>query len=123
MNMTVQQVLDAFDALPEGDKHQAAVEIFRRISPATEGDVPEVALGVQPPWGPAGVLPRCSRVGAVFAPPGPATRLAWVRGGGGGGVRGPAGGGGSGGGGGLPAGCFLPTPGGSAGPRVFRQPP
>lgn len=44
MNTTVQQLLDAFDALPEADKHQAAVEIFRRISPAIKGDVPESAL-------------------------------------------------------------------------------
>src|SRR5881275_131934 len=40
----VQQLLNAFDALPEADKHQVAVEIFRRVSPATEGDVPESAL-------------------------------------------------------------------------------
>jgi hypothetical protein len=44
VNPTVQQLLDAFDALPEPDKHQAAVEIFRRVSPTTEGDVPESAL-------------------------------------------------------------------------------
>jgi hypothetical protein len=42
--MTVQQFLDAFDALPEADKHQAAVEIFRRVSAAAEGDVSESAL-------------------------------------------------------------------------------
>jgi hypothetical protein len=42
--MTVHQLLDAFDALPAADKHRAAVEIFRRLSPATEGDVPELAL-------------------------------------------------------------------------------
>jgi hypothetical protein len=44
VNPTVQQILDAFDALPEADKHQAAVEILRRVAPATEGDVPESAL-------------------------------------------------------------------------------
>jgi hypothetical protein len=44
VNETVQQFLDAFDALPEADKHQAAVEILRRISPGAEGDVPESAL-------------------------------------------------------------------------------
>jgi hypothetical protein len=43
MNATVQQILDAFDALPEVDKHQAAVEIFRRAAAVT-GDVPESAL-------------------------------------------------------------------------------
>jgi hypothetical protein len=37
---TVQHVLDSFDALPDEDKHQAAVEIFRRFA----GDVPESTL-------------------------------------------------------------------------------
>ena len=44
MNTTVQQLLNAFNALPEADKHRAAVEIFRRFSPVTEGDVPETGL-------------------------------------------------------------------------------
>lgn len=44
MNTTVQQLLDAFDALPDADKHRAAVEIFQRVSPATEEDMPESAL-------------------------------------------------------------------------------
>ena len=44
MNAAVQQLLSAFDALPEADKHQAAVEILRRVAPATEGNVPESAL-------------------------------------------------------------------------------
>jgi hypothetical protein len=44
MTTTVQQVLDAFEALPDSAKHQAAVEIFRRVSPAIEGDVSESAL-------------------------------------------------------------------------------
>jgi hypothetical protein len=44
VSTAVQQLLDAFDALAEADKHRAAVEIFRRVSPATEGDVPESAL-------------------------------------------------------------------------------
>ena len=44
MSTTVQQLLDAFDALPEADKHRAAVEIFRRVSRTTEGDLPESAL-------------------------------------------------------------------------------
>jgi hypothetical protein len=41
---TVQQLLDSFDALPESDKHQAAVEILRRAAPFAEGDLPESAL-------------------------------------------------------------------------------
>ena len=44
MNAAVQQLLNAFDALPEADKHQVTIEILRRVSPATEGDVPESAL-------------------------------------------------------------------------------
>jgi hypothetical protein len=40
----VQQLLESFDALPGGDKHQAAVEILCRVSAAVEGDVPEAAL-------------------------------------------------------------------------------
>ena len=44
MDTAVQRLLDAFDALPEANKHQAAVEIFRRVSSAAEGDVPESAL-------------------------------------------------------------------------------
>ena len=43
MTTPVRQLLDAFDALPDADKHQAAVEILRRLGPA-EGDVPEAAL-------------------------------------------------------------------------------
>ena len=44
MTTQVQQLLGAFDALPEPDKHQAAVEILRRVSSASEGDLPESAL-------------------------------------------------------------------------------
>jgi hypothetical protein len=44
VNTNVQELLGAFDALPEADKHQAAVEILRRVSSATEGDLPESAL-------------------------------------------------------------------------------
>jgi hypothetical protein len=40
----VQQLLESFDALGQADKHQAAVEILRRVLPAAEGDVPESAL-------------------------------------------------------------------------------
>jgi hypothetical protein len=41
VNTTVQQLLDAFDALPEADKRLAAIEILRRVSPAADGDLPE----------------------------------------------------------------------------------
>ena len=44
MNTPVQQLLAAFDALPVADQHQAAVEIFRRVPAAAEGDVPESVL-------------------------------------------------------------------------------
>jgi hypothetical protein len=40
----VQQLVAAFDALPETDKHHATVEILRRASAGTEGDVPDAAL-------------------------------------------------------------------------------
>jgi hypothetical protein len=40
----VWKLLSEFDALPEVEKHQAAVEILRRVSSAIEGDVPELAL-------------------------------------------------------------------------------
>lgn len=42
MPSAVQQLLESFDALPEADKHQAAVELLRRFLP--DGDVPESAL-------------------------------------------------------------------------------
>ena len=44
MSSAVQQLLDSFDARPEADKHQAAIEILRRVVPEAEGDVPEAAL-------------------------------------------------------------------------------
>jgi hypothetical protein len=44
VNAAVHQLLCAFDALPEADKQQAAVEILRRVAPVTGGDVPESAL-------------------------------------------------------------------------------
>lgn len=44
MPTAVQQLLDSFDALPEPDKHQAALEILRRYAGAVEGDLPETAL-------------------------------------------------------------------------------
>jgi hypothetical protein len=43
MSSAVQHVLDSFDALAPAEKHQAAVEILRRLGPH-EGDVPESAL-------------------------------------------------------------------------------
>ena len=43
MNASVQQILDAFDALPELEKHEAAIEILRRVPP-TVGDLPESTL-------------------------------------------------------------------------------
>ena len=44
MTTAVQQLLNAFDALPETDKHQAAVAILRRVVVPVEGDLPESAL-------------------------------------------------------------------------------
>jgi hypothetical protein len=44
VNTVVQRLLEAFDALPEADRHRALVEILRRVSPASEGNVPESAL-------------------------------------------------------------------------------
>jgi len=44
VNTAVQQLLASFDALPEADKHRAAVEILRRVSAVGAEDVPESAL-------------------------------------------------------------------------------
>ena len=44
MTTKVRELLGAFDALPEAEKHQAAVEILRRVSSDAEGDLPESAL-------------------------------------------------------------------------------
>ena len=44
MNTAVQQLLESFDALSSADKHQAAMEILRRVSQLDEGDVPASAL-------------------------------------------------------------------------------
>jgi hypothetical protein len=38
------QVLESFDALPDADKHGAAVEILKRVSMVTQGDVPDSVL-------------------------------------------------------------------------------
>jgi hypothetical protein len=44
MTPAVQHLLDAFDALPDTDKHSATVEILRRVAVPAEGDLPEEAL-------------------------------------------------------------------------------
>jgi hypothetical protein len=44
MTAAVRQLLDTFDALPEADKHQAGVEILRRVTAGATGDLPESAL-------------------------------------------------------------------------------
>jgi hypothetical protein len=44
MTATARQLLDSFDALPDAEKHQVAVEILRRVTVAVEGDLPESAL-------------------------------------------------------------------------------
>jgi hypothetical protein len=44
MTAAVRQLLESFDALPEADKHQAAVEILRRAITGTTGDLPESTL-------------------------------------------------------------------------------
>jgi hypothetical protein len=44
MTAAVQQLLDSFDALPEADKHEAAVAILRRFAGAVESDLPESTL-------------------------------------------------------------------------------
>jgi len=44
MTTAVQQLLDSFDALPEPDRHQATVEILRRVWVPAQGDLPEAAL-------------------------------------------------------------------------------
>jgi hypothetical protein len=42
MTAPVRQILDSFDALPDADKHEAAVEILRRV--VGQQDLPEDAL-------------------------------------------------------------------------------
>jgi hypothetical protein len=44
MTAAVRKLLDSFDALPDADKHQVAVEILRRFTGTEEGDLPESAL-------------------------------------------------------------------------------
>jgi hypothetical protein len=43
MTVAVQQLLQSFDCLSEADKHQAAMEILRRVVPA-QGELPDSAL-------------------------------------------------------------------------------
>jgi hypothetical protein len=44
MSATARELLDSFDALPDADKHQVAVEILRQFSSASECDLRENAL-------------------------------------------------------------------------------
>ena len=44
MTATVQQLLESFDALADNDKHQVALEIFRRYAWPVEGDLSASAL-------------------------------------------------------------------------------
>jgi hypothetical protein len=44
MTVAVQKLLDSFEALPNQEKHLAAVEILRRISGPAENDLSEQAL-------------------------------------------------------------------------------
>lgn len=44
MTTSVQQVLDTFDALSDTEKHQAALEILRRLDSGKAGGIPDTAL-------------------------------------------------------------------------------
>jgi hypothetical protein len=44
MTAIVQHFLESFDALPDPDKHQAAIEILRRVSVGDHGDLSQDAL-------------------------------------------------------------------------------
>lgn len=44
MSVAAKQLLDSFDALPDLDKHQVAVEILRRLTGSVAGDLPDEAL-------------------------------------------------------------------------------
>ncbi|HVS36433.1 MAG TPA: hypothetical protein VMS17_12780 [Gemmataceae bacterium] len=44
MTAAVQQLLNAFDALSEDEKREAAAEVLRRTLPTAAGDLPEEAL-------------------------------------------------------------------------------
>jgi len=40
----VRRLLDTFDALSEGEKHEAAVELLRRVQQEAQGPIPDEAL-------------------------------------------------------------------------------
>jgi len=44
MTAAVRRFLESFDALPEPEKYQAAIEILRRVTAAGEGDLSDEAL-------------------------------------------------------------------------------
>ena len=44
MTTGVRQLLDSFDALSETEKHEAAVEVLRRVQQEAEGALPDEAL-------------------------------------------------------------------------------
>lgn len=44
VSTAVQRILNAFDSLAEADKHQATIEILRRVTDADTGDLSEDAL-------------------------------------------------------------------------------
>jgi hypothetical protein len=44
MTTTVKRLLDTFDALPDPEKHQAAVEILKRAQAQAPADLPDAAL-------------------------------------------------------------------------------
>lgn len=44
MTANAQELLNAFDALPDDDKQQVAIEILRRLNGTLAGDLPERTL-------------------------------------------------------------------------------
>ena len=44
MTEAVKELLDAFDALPDAERHEAAAELLRRILKGEPGDVSDDAL-------------------------------------------------------------------------------
>ncbi len=44
MTTGVRRLLDSFDALSETEKHEAAVEVLRRVQQEARGTVPDEAL-------------------------------------------------------------------------------
>ena len=43
MTTAIQALLETFDALSDAERHEAAVEILRRVTPS-DGELPETAL-------------------------------------------------------------------------------